>query len=72
MTLIPDGPNLFYDPNEPITCYICSWSGTLSECTEVRVLATDDEKMALAGRDGFDYKCPACRTIVVEHTERMY
>lgn len=49
----------------------CNWSGVGSDLLQQYVHSSPESWMALAGREGYEYRCPVCRWIVDSYYWRM-
>lgn len=59
------------DDNDDLTCRFCNWTGKRKDANIERVLTSEEEFRALAGRDGWVWHCPSCKMQIDQEWRRM-
>lgn len=61
----------FKDDDDVLVCRNCEWTGERKESVCQRFVSSPESWQALAGRDGWIYKCPVCDWRVDEEWLRI-
>lgn len=60
-----------YYAGQSVKCWHCKWTGILRETKQGYVYSSPRDWQALAGREGYEYKCPKCGFIVKSNYTKM-
>lgn len=64
-------PHPMKDDNDHLSCRFCEWVGQRGEASEERVVSDEEAWRALAGRDGWVWRCPSCKMQIDQEWRRM-
>lgn len=59
------------NPGKKVDCFWCKWEGTLKDCKKRWVSSNPQSWRMLAGREGWEWRCPKCKMTVHSHYIRM-
>lgn len=64
MRAIMGSVNVPNDESKMIAICACGWRGTMQNCDRVNYASPDESWARLAGRKGYHWNCPECKTTI--------
>lgn len=63
--------NVPLDESQMVAICTCGWRGTMQDCDRVNYNTPHESWVRLAGRSGFHWNCPECKSVVWKYYDMI-